>query len=45
MRCEIHKLINFISKEEELPGECKKPIILAISKRGDKTDCSNYSGV
>jgi len=28
-----------------LPEEWKEPIIVSIYKKGDKTDCSNYSGI
>jgi hypothetical protein len=30
IRSEIHKLINSVSKEDELPVECKEPIILPV---------------
>ena len=43
IRYEIHKLIISIWNKEELPGARKQPIILPICKKGDKTDCSNYS--
>jgi hypothetical protein len=39
---EIHKLINSIWSKEELPDWWKESIIVAIYKKGDKTDCSNY---
>jgi hypothetical protein len=41
---EIHKHINSISNKEELPKEWKKPNTIHINKKGDKTDCSNYTG-
>jgi hypothetical protein len=41
--CEIHKLINSIWNKEELPYQCKESIIVSFYKKGDKTDCSNYS--
>jgi hypothetical protein len=43
--CEIHKLITSIWKKEELPEKWKKSINVPIYKKGDKTDCSNYSGI
>jgi hypothetical protein len=39
---EIHKLINSIWNEEELPEEWKVSIIVPICKKRDKTDCCNY---
>jgi hypothetical protein len=38
-----HKLINSISNQEELPEKWKKSIIVPIHKKGDETDCSNYT--
>ena len=40
---EIHKLIISIWNKEELPEERKESIIVLIYKKGDKTNCSNYS--
>ena len=42
---EIHKLIISILNKEELPEEWKELIIIPIYKKGDKTDCSNYTGI
>ena len=42
---EIHKLIISIWNKEELPDEWKESIIVPIYKKGDKTDCNNYSGI
>jgi hypothetical protein len=41
---EIHKLIS-IWKEEKLPEEWKESIIVPSNKKGEKTDCSSYSGL
>jgi hypothetical protein len=30
---------------EELPDQWKESIIVPVHKRGDKTDCNNYSGI
>ena len=45
IRCEIHKLIIAIWNKEELLEELKESIIVPIHKKGDKTDCNNYSGI
>ena len=45
IRCVIHKLIIAIWNKEELPGEWKESIIIAIHKKDDKTDCNNYGGI
>ena len=38
--------INFsVWNKEELPEEWKESIILPVYKKGDKTDCSNYTGI
>ena len=42
---EIHKLITFIWKKEELPEEWKESITVPIHKKGDKMDCNNYRGI
>jgi hypothetical protein len=41
----IHKLINSVWNEEELPDQWKDSIIVPIDKKGDKTDCNNYRGI
>jgi hypothetical protein len=41
----IHKLINSIWNEEELPDQWKESIIILIRKKGDNTDCNNYRGI
>ena len=38
----VHKLIDSIWNEEELPQQWKEGIIVLIGEKGDKTDCSNY---
>jgi len=45
IRSEIHKIINSIWNKEELPEESKESIIVPVYKKGDKTDCNNYSGI
>jgi len=45
IRSETHKLINSIWNKEELPEEWKESLIVPIYKKGDTTDCSNYSGI
>jgi len=42
---EIHKLVTSIWKKEKLPEEWKESIKVPIHKKGDKTDCNNYSGI
>ena len=42
---EIHKIITYIWKEEKLSKDWKESIIVPINKKGDKTDCNNYSGI
>jgi hypothetical protein len=42
---EIHKLTISIWNKEELPEERKDSIFVPIYKKGDKTDCCNYSGM
>jgi hypothetical protein len=45
LHSEIQKLINSVRKEEEIPEEWKEWIIVPIHKKGDKTDCSNDTGI
>jgi hypothetical protein len=45
LRSEIRKLINSILNKEELPDQWKEPIIVLIYRMGDKTYCTNYSGI
>jgi len=42
---ENHKLIISIWNKEDLLKEWKESIVVAIYKKGDKTDCSNYRGI
>ena len=42
---EIHKLIISIWNKEDLPEEWKEAIIIPMFQKGDKTDCSNYTGI
>jgi len=42
---EMHKLINSIWNQEELPEEWKESIIVLVYKIGNTTDCSNYRGM
>ena len=42
---EIHKLINSIWNQEELPEPWKESICVPMYKKGDKTDCGNYRGM
>jgi hypothetical protein len=42
---EIYNLIYSIWNKEELPEEWKESIIVPGYKKGDKTDCSNYTGL
>jgi sorting nexin-29 len=41
----IRKLINSVWNEEELPDQRKEYIIVAVHKKGDKTDGKNYRGI
>jgi hypothetical protein len=41
----IHKLINSVWNEEELPYQWKESIIVPVHKQGYKTDCNNYCGI
>jgi hypothetical protein len=41
----ILEVINSIWKKKELPKEWKELIIVPIYKKGDKTDCTNCTGM
>jgi hypothetical protein len=45
IRSEVHKHIISIWNKEELLEEWKESIIVLVSKKGDKTECSNYRGI
>jgi len=45
MGCDVHKLITSILNKVELTEVLKDSKIVPISKKGDKTDCSNYRGI
>ena len=45
IRGAINKLIIAIWNKEELPEEWKESVIVAIHKKGDKTECNNYRGI
>jgi hypothetical protein len=42
---EVHKLSKFIWNKEELPHPWKESVVVAIHRKCDKTDCSNYRGI
>jgi hypothetical protein len=41
----IHKLINSVWNEEDLPDHLKESINVPVHKTGGKTDCNNYRGI
>jgi hypothetical protein len=41
----LHRLINSIWNNEELPDQWKESIIVPIHKTGDKTDCNDSRGI
>jgi hypothetical protein len=42
---EVHKLIKPIWNKEELSQQWKESIVVTISTKSDKSDCSNYWGI
>ena len=42
---EINKSINCIWNKEELSEEWQESIIVPVYKKGDKTNCSNCTGI
>ena len=45
IRYEIQKLFISIWNKKKLPEKWKESITVLTSKKGDKTDCSNYRGI
>jgi hypothetical protein len=45
LRSQMHKLINFIWNDKELPNQRKESIILPVHKKDDKAYCTNYRGI
>jgi hypothetical protein len=41
----IHKFINSVWNNEEMPDQWKESIIEQIDKTGDKSGCNNYRGI
>jgi len=41
----IHKHVISICNKEELPEEWKQSIIVPVYRKGNKTDCSNYTAI
>ena len=41
----VHKLILAIWRQEKLPREWKKSIIIPIHKKGGENNCSNFRGI
>ena len=41
----IHKLIISICNKEELPEQWKQSITVPIYRKGNKTDCSDYTAI
>jgi hypothetical protein len=37
--------ISGIKEHQRLPDQWKESIIVAVQKKGDKTDCNNYHGI
>jgi hypothetical protein len=45
LRSKIHKLINSVWNNEELPDQWKESIIVPVHKKGYKTQSSYYRGI
>jgi hypothetical protein len=41
----IHKLVNSVWNNEQLPDQWKESIIVIVHKKCDKTDCNSYCGI
>jgi hypothetical protein len=43
---DLYRVQNeFIWNKKELPDQWKESIFVPVHKKGDKTDCNNYSGI
>jgi len=41
----LYKLLNKIWREEKIPDEWKKGLLVKLPKKGDTTHCQNWRGV
>ena len=41
----LHRLINLIWNEKEIPAEWEISVLLPLFKKGDPRDCNNYRGI
>ena len=41
----LHEIIKHIWKEEEIPSQWLRGLIVKIPKKGDLKDCSNWRGI
>lgn len=39
---ELHRLCNEVWKEERIPGEWTRAVLVTIPKKGDQAECGNY---
>jgi len=42
---EIHKRVSSVWNKEQLTEQWKQSIALPVCREGDRSDCSNYSGI
>ena len=42
---QIHKLLTIIWKDEKIPSEWKKGLIMKMPKKDDLTNCENWRGI